>query len=247
MGVEYLQAVQGKKWDIDPRTKIFLLFLVNMTVFHGGPWYVMICFVSIPLVLLLRSGHLRGGVCYGVIALTGYVISDFIMVRYNTTGIMSTLFLTITYLVNRMLPGFAMGYYLVSTTTVSEFVAAMEKMKIPRSVIVPLSVMFRFFPTIAVEARSISDAMRMRGISFNSRKFLSNPFTMVEYRVIPLLISTVKIGEELSAASLTRGLGNPARRTNICKIGFGLFDYLLVLFCFASLVYYFLYLEEVCV
>ncbi|WP_201798202.1 hypothetical protein [Lachnotalea glycerini] len=33
-----------------------------------------------------------------------------------------------------MLPGFIMGYYLVSTTTVSEFVAAMERMKTLRQI-----------------------------------------------------------------------------------------------------------------
>ena len=45
-----------------------------------------------------------------------------------------------------MLPGFIMGDYLVSTTTVSEFVAAMERMRVPQKVVIPVSVVFRFFP-----------------------------------------------------------------------------------------------------
>ena len=47
---------------------------------------------------------------------------------------------------------------------------------------------------------------------------------MIEYRLIPMMTCSVKIGQELSAASLTRGLGGPDKRTNICKIGFGLCD-----------------------
>ena len=36
-----------------------------------------------------------------------------------------------------------------------------------------------------------------------------NPFLMLEYRLVPLMVSVVKIGDELSAAALTRGLGAP--------------------------------------
>lgn len=44
----------------------------------------------------------------------------------------------------------------------------------------------------------------MRGITT-----LRSPMKMLEYRVVPLMISIAKIGEELSAAALTRGLGAP--------------------------------------
>ncbi len=44
--------------------------------------------------------------------------------------------------------------------------------------------------------------MKMRGIRFGGK----NPFLMLEYRLVPLMVSVVKIGDELSAAALTRGL-----------------------------------------
>ena len=46
----------------------------------------------------------------------------------------------------------------------------------------------------------------------------------------------MKIGQELSAASLTRGLGGPTKRTNICKIGFGFWDYFTFLALGAGLI-----------
>ena len=60
----------------------------------------------------------------------------------------------------------------------------------------------------------------MRDIQFGGRK----AFQMIEYRLIPMMTCSVKIGQELSAAALTRGLGGPDKRTNICKIGFGAWD-----------------------
>ncbi len=52
---------------------------------------------------------------------------------------------------------------------------------------------------------------------------------MIEYRLVPLMVSMVKIGDELSAAALTRGLGAPVKRTNICKIGFHVQDIVIIL------------------
>lgn len=131
-----------------------------------------------------------------------------------------------------MLPGFIMGYYLVSTTTVSEFVAAMERMRVPQKVVIPVSVVFRFFPTVKEEYAAIREAMKMRGITT-----LRSPMKMLEYRVVPLMISIAKIGEELSAAALTRGLGAPQKRTNICTIKFGpldVFFFLLTIPCWVG-------------
>lgn len=78
----------------------------------------------------------------------------------------------------------------------------------------------------------IRDAMKIRGITT-----LRSPIKMLEYRIVPLMVSIAKIGEELSAAALTRGLGAPQKRTNICAIGFGALDiffFLLSIPCWAA-------------
>jgi len=140
----------------------------------------------------------------------------------TTFGIVSIIIAMLTGVINRMGPGLLMGYFLLATTTVSEFIAAMEKVHLPNQIIIPLSVMFRFFPTIREESSAINDAMKMRGVSFGKSK--GSLLSLMEYRLVPLFISCVKIGEELSCSALTRGLGNPVKRTNICKIGIGVND-----------------------
>jgi energy-coupling factor transport system permease protein len=127
-----------------------------------------------------------------------------------------------------------MGYFLVSTTTVSDFMAAMRKMHVTEKLAIPLSVMFRFFPTVREEYIAIHDAMRMRGVSLAGGK----PLKMLEYRFVPMMMCSLKIGEELSAAALTRGLGSLVKRTNICKIGFHAQDFAFMLLSALSLAAY---------
>ena len=138
--------------------------------------------------------------------------------------------LAVCAIMTRFAPGIMMGAFLIASTSVSDFMAAMKRMHVSEKIVIPLSVIFRFFPTIGEENAAITDAMRMRGIRFGGK----HPSKMVEYRLIPLMISVVKIGDELSAAALTRGLGAPVKRTDICKIGFHWQDIVMILICIAG-------------
>ena len=66
-----------------------------------------------------------------------------------------------------------------------------------------------FSYTVVEEYNAIGDAMKMRGIRFGGGKASA----MLEYRLVPVIMCSVKIGEELNAAALTRGLGGPVKRT----------------------------------
>ena len=134
-----------------------------------------------------------------------------------------------------------MGGYLIGTTSVSEFISAMERLHIPQAITIPMSVMFRMFPTIGAEWKSIRRAMGMRGIRLGGVR----AGEVVEYQLVPMITSTVRIGEDLSAAALTRGLGSPIKRTNICRIGFRVQDLILLIICLAVVVMWILELYRV--
>lgn len=106
----------------------------------------------------------------------------------------------------------------------------MQRLRVSEKIIIPMSVMFRFFPTVGEEFSAINTAMRMRGISLGG----GSAGKMLEYRLVPLLTCSAKIGEELSAAALTRGLGGEVKRTNICRIGFRIQDVLFISLCAAA-------------
>ncbi len=117
---------------------------------------------------------------------------------------------------------------MITTTSISELSLALNELRVPLGVQIVLLVMFRFFPTIKVEARSISNAMKLRGLSFTPLSLIRCPVKTIEYLYVPLIYSLIKTGDELTAASLTRGLGLYKSRTYLCEIGFHLIDILLI-------------------
>ena len=222
---------------LDPRTKLLLLITITtlmLSTSNEGIMNIVKPILSlVPFLLLLGEWQWKTAGKYLVL----YAIC-FAMERTAFTymsGVPAFLVLAVCSIMTRFAPGIMMGAFLIASTSVSEFIAAMERMHLSQKIIIPISVIFRFFPTISEEYRAINDAMRMRGIRFGGR----NPFLMIEYRIVPLMISIVKIGDELSAAALTRGLGAPVRRTNICRIGFHVQDIVAILLCILCFVLFF--------
>ena len=219
-----LMKSSSHKSFLDPRTKLLLLVFVSVFVLGnaGGDAAAefRVALNYLPLILLLICGKWKPVLFSVIFYSAAYAFS--ILVMPHCKGLLIFLILAMCGIVLRFMPGILTGMFVVSTTTVSEFIAAMEKLHISQKITIPLAVMFRFFPTVVEEAASINKAMSMRDIKFGGKKALK----MIEYRLIPMMTCSVKIGQELSAASLTRGLGGPDKRTNICKIGFGCCDIL---------------------
>lgn len=213
----------GKGVKLDLRTKLFCMLILTACVFSASNWMILSVAAVMALSASLGVFKYKNTVLLALFY-SAAIFSDVFIVDYNLPEAANIVIVMLSGFVCRMTPSMVMGYYLFKTTTVSEFVASMERMHIPKQIIIPFSVMFRFFPTIKEESSSINDAMKMRGISFGKTR--GGPVAMLEYRLVPLFISCVKIGDELSMSALTRGLGSPARRTNICDVGFHVQDIL---------------------
>lgn len=226
----FLQTdVENRGIVFDPRTKMLLLITMAVFVLGGAggdilnPYMPLFC--AVPCILFLLAKKWKTAFRYAVLYSIAYVSFQYFGPR--TTGIVNSLIGGCCGFFSRFLPSIMIGSYLIETTTVSEFNAAMYKMHVTEKITIPLSVMFRFFPTVVEEFASINAAMQMRDIRFGGK----NAVKMLEYRMVPLMVCTAKIGEELNAAALTRGLGGEVRRTNICRIGLHIQDGLLMLLC----------------
>ena len=216
-----LEFEKNSLMKIDPRTKIFLTITVSTITIAGSTGGMMNivrpCLTALPIILLLLSQRYRSAIRFTFIYTLLFLLEVNVLPMLH--GSLNFALNAATGIYTHMLPGFIAGYCLITTTTVSEYVASMERMHMPQAIIIPVSVVFRFIPSVKEEYSSIRDAMKMRGITT-----LRSPMKMLEYRIVPLMMSLVKIGEELSAAALSRGLGSPVKRTNICCIGFGALD-----------------------
>lgn len=210
---------------LDPRTKILLCITVSTVMLAmdntGIFAYIIPVMTIVPLIFLAIIKSPMTAVYYGILYLVAFFVPKMIVaylpqaVNLLFTGVLATM--------TRLIPGMSMFYFLIATTSVSEFIAAMERMHIPKVMTVPVSVMFRFFPTIVEEYHGITDAMRLRNVgSFR------NPVDMLEYRLVPLMISLTAIGNDLSISALTRGLDAPNKRSNMCAIGFNVQDYIAI-------------------
>lgn len=213
----------------DPRTKMLLLMTMAIFVLGGAGDELfrdyMPLFCVLPFIMLITSGKWKNAFGYMILYSIFYLLTRFALPYVS--GFIGFILLAFCGIMTRFLPGIMAGSYLMETTTVSEFSAAMGKMHVTDKLTIPLCVMFRFFPTIADEFRSINDAMRMRDIRLGGK----NTGKMIEYRMIPLMVCSAKIGEELNAAAITRGLGGDVKRTNVCTIGFHPRDYIVVSMC----------------
>lgn len=211
------QKPASKQLYLDPRTKMFLTIIVSTIMISGDHQkllvYIQPCLAFLPFLFFVCMKRLGTAIKYALAYLGAATIPQILLGHVG--GTLSYLLIGIVGSFTKMLPGLLMGYFLIATTSVSEFIAAMDRMHLSKKLSIPISVMFRFFPTIKEEYFFIKDAMRMREI-----QTLRNPIAMLEYRIVPLLMSIVNIGNELSASALTRGLGAPIARTNICDIGF---------------------------
>ena len=237
-GAMFSGGTEKKGLLLDPRTKLLLLLTITILMFstsNEGLMNVVKPVLSlVPFGLLLSERRFKTAGKYVVLYVVCFVLER--VALHVLSGMPSFLILATTSIMTRFAPGIMTGAYLIASTSVSEFICSMERMHITEKIVIPLSVIFRFFPTIREEYGAITDAMKMRGIRMGGE----NPLLMIEYRLVPLMVSVVKIGDELSAAALTRGLGAPVKRTNICRIGFHIQDVVVILLCGACFVLFFM-------
>ena len=61
------------------------------------------------------------------------------------------------YFASRMTLISMFGGYITKTTSVSEMLEALNRMKVPRSIGIPFSVLLRFVPTIKIELKALKE------------------------------------------------------------------------------------------
>ena len=146
---------------LDPRTKILIWLLANVVVFTWTPavFRIAVMLVYFSLFLLERKGKMLVGLLlvYLVIVAVQFWLLPLL------PGSLATVFATVTYFI-LVFPCIAGGAYIIATTSVSQFMAALERLGAPRSFSITLAVTLRFLPALRQDFRHIRDAMALREI-----------------------------------------------------------------------------------
>ncbi len=115
------------------------------------------------------------------------------------------------------LPTVVLYYILAEKTAASEYLADFKKLRIPDAFSVSFVVMLRFIPTLREQLKNIKKALVFRNIKIGPVYFIKHPVISIERLVVPMLISSGKVMEELAAAAMTRGLDVDRKRTTIVE------------------------------
>ena len=213
---------------LDPRTKLYMIFVVSAVVMMSATtpflWGIRLTMTIIPILLLIAEKHYAAAFRFLILYGTALLLL-FGFLSEHSKGFLSAFLVGYCSIIVQFIPALITAWYVVKTTKIGEFVCAMQKMHIPDGITISLAVVMRFFPTIKEEYSAIRDAMKMRGIMLGG----GNIVGMIEHRMIPLLFSCVNIGDELSAAAVTRGLGGKVKRTSVQTLRIGVADILLIL------------------
>ena len=189
-----------------------------------------------PTFLLFLSGHIKSGI-KAIIFFTILNIIEINIRELNDSIILSLIHIVII-IIKRVFAPMVMGNYIILTTSVGEAICSLKKVKCPDQIAIPVAVMVRYFYATRIEYRQIKQAIYLRGISF--RKFLKNPILLIEYRIIPLLMTLSNSADELTVASLTKGLAVNQNRSNIREAKLTFADYLIF---FVSILVLFFYIR----
>ena len=207
---------------LDPRTKLYLLIVGNVALFLAPSLLYEIALVVCVVILGILVGAKRFTVRMAAVY-AGMVVLHIIGTNY-LTGTLQIAIVTFTVFIRKIFPCAMLGGILVSTTRVNEFMAAMNRIHMPKAMVIPLTVMLRYFPMVHEDWGYIIDAMRMRDVAPTVKSLLTHPARTVECIYVPMMMSALKVADELSAAAVTRGLENPKPRTCLQEIHFSVAD-----------------------
>ena len=229
---------------LDPRTSLLALLVVNVVClsagFTGPGFWARAVASLLPLALLVsrrRFVAALGCLAATAVALTLESAGLAGLATLSTAGAARIVGLTLLVLgalanlVARFLPVVLMAWYVMTTIRAGELMGALGRARIPRVVVIPLAVVLRMVPVLAAESAAIGQAARTRGLAS-----LVRPKALIGYRIVPLTLRTVDIGDELTQAGFTRGLEAGGRRTCYGRLGFGWADGLALAVCVAAVV-----------
>ena len=179
---------------IDPRTKIFLTVTVSTIMVAGGTGGIMTvirpCLMAFPMCLLLLSKRWKSVLKFSAMYAVLFALE--LTVLPLLTGTWNFVLGAAIGIYTHMLPGFIMGYYLIESTTVSEFVAAMERVHIPQG--------FGIIPTSIFHFRARDLKIRKSQAGTRLLCLLSKPYLLF----LPLLILQLEGGKMAVSAKKNR-------------------------------------------
>ena len=228
---EQIRVYTSKKRTIlDPRTIVFLNIMLSLitTISSSISANIFIFLVSLGIVCLFKMYKkavkyififfLALALPFGIKALSGLPIQFLI----NSVSL-------IAMGVQKFLPFLMAAMVIFNKVDTKSLVSSLNKMKLPKGIMLGFTVAVRFLPTIKKEMTIITNSMKMRGIEIGTKSIFFHPIQSLEYALVPVLFRATSLADDMTAAALVKGAESPKTAAELFKIKFGIIDYVFAL------------------
>ncbi|MGA2971689.1 MAG: energy-coupling factor transporter transmembrane component T [Candidatus Bathyarchaeia archaeon] len=226
MSLRFVEGFKFTRMDspihrLDPRSKFILTigFFVSALMFTNIIALLVIFFAQVPGIVLAKSPRrwlrsLRGGLFL--------FIFIFVMNVIFGTPIVTALAFAIRFLA--IMSAFS---FFFMTTSADDLGLALEQIHVPYSISFTFTTAVRLVPTMAVDAQTVVDAQRSRGLELDKGNFMKRIRNYIPI-LIPLIISAIRRSVELAEALESRAFGASEKRTAIVTLKMRIADYLVI-------------------
>ncbi len=226
MSLRFVEGFKFTRMDspihrLDPRAKFILTlgYFVASLMFTNIYVLLVVFFAQIPGVLLAKTvgrwlRSLRGGLFLGVFI--------FVMNMIFGTPIASAIAFTTRFF--SIMSAFS---FFFMTTSADDLGLALEQIQVPYSISFTFTTAVRLVPTMAIDAQTVVDAQRSRGLELDKGNFMKRIRNYIPI-LIPLIISAIRRSVELAEALESRAFGATEKRTAIVTLKMRLPDYLII-------------------
>ncbi len=203
------QAAAPAKPDLRAGLVMIAAMAVESAVVRTGLGSVLATLFALTLCLLLGAarGAWKLGAVYALL-----LIAQRLCTIGGAIPLVPFLGIALT-LVVKAYPIYVTGWLVFRSLPMGEVMAAMQKLHVPGTLLVVLIVVYRYVPTLVGEIRVIRSGARLRHAQPVWRRWVRHPVTQCEHLIVPVLMRTGRIADELAAVAVCKGLDPDARRT----------------------------------
>ncbi|MCR4954427.1 MAG: energy-coupling factor transporter transmembrane protein EcfT [Treponema sp.] len=215
------------KLRLNPIVLIVINILApSMYIFLSGS-FLKIYLAVFAAVLLLAMG------CYKIFLVTSliYAMMEGVIILSRVFPAIEPFALFLVVL-QQSVPCFGLVAALMKKYTSAELLSSLETMRIPRTLVVAVTITLKYLPTFTREFKYIRESMRLRGIPFTIRR----PIKSFQYFIVPQLFRCAALSEEVTAAGLVKGIDAPMKRSSYFEQKFRFVDGLILILFIAGLI-----------
>jgi energy-coupling factor transport system permease protein len=207
--------------NMDPRAKFIqtIGFFIAALIFSNIYALLAVFLTQIPFVIVAQSTKrwlksMKGGAILAILI--------FVMNFVTGTTFVFALSMTIRFLA--LISSFSIFFM---TTSPDDLGLALQSMRIPYTLCFTFTTAVRLVPTMAVDAQTVVDAQKSRGLELDKGNLLKRIRNYVPI-LIPLIVNAIRRSVELAEALESRAFGTTEKRESLVTLKMNWLDYVTI-------------------